>query len=470
MDEAALRNTLDQWGQGHVLRFWDELDAQARVSFAQQISEINFPLVEKLIDAWVLNEPAPSETGTIEPVKVVSPAEHGNLEADAAWEAGEEALRAGRVGLVLVAGGQGTRLGFNGPKGTYPIGPITGRTLFEYTADRILSAQRRYDCSLPWYIMVGETNEADTIAFFQKHAFFGLGEENVTFFKQSMMPCVTDAGKFLLESKGSLAMNPNGHGGSIPAMADSGILQDARNRGIDTLSYFQVDNWAAQITDPFFIGYHLQNDGELSSKAKRKLDPHEASGVFCLVNGRVQVIEYTELDIYPQLLDTDTKGELLHFAANAATHMISVDFVERVHAAFEQFPWHCSHKKVAHLDNEGSIVEPDTPNAYKFETFVFDALAYCQREALILEIPRLGEFAPAKQLTGPGGVDEAQASMAEYWRGWLEAAGCTTPLEGAQIEINPQFANTKEEFVANAARLTWPASGDIAIDADGAFH
>ncbi len=466
-EEIASR--LEAFGQGHVLRFWAALSGAERGRLAAQIADIDLPLVDRLVKTWVVGTPEPQKFTRIEPVDVLpvpSPDQPGAREA---FAAGEAALRAGRVGLVLVAGGQGTRLGFPGPKGTFPIGPVTGRTLFQYHADRILYAQKKYGCVLPWYIMVGDTNEAATRAYFRDNNYLGLDEQNVYFFTQAMMPSVDESGRILLESTSSIAMNPNGHGGCIPALVDKGIIADARKRGIDTLSYFQVDNWAVNLADPHFIGYHVLGKGEFSSKAKRKTAPREATGVFCLCDDRVRVLEYTELDIYPQLLDTDAKGNLLHFAGNAAAHVLCVDFIERVYANYDEFPWHCSYKKIAHVNERGERVQPEKPNGYKFETFVFDALVYAQGRPITLEIDRVAEFALAKQMSGSGGVDEARANMNAYWGAWLRAAGCARPLNGVNIEISPVFASTAEEFVERAHGMKWPATGDIAITADGRF-
>lgn len=469
MTETDWREELERHGQSHVLRYWDELNEDQQRHLQAQVASMDFDLVERLTHQWILSTPPPRKGAAIDAVSVIPVATPDRADAREAWEMGERALADGRVGLVLVAGGQGTRLGFEGPKGTFPIGPVSGRTLFEYHADKIKNVRRRYGRALPWYIMVGETTEEDTKAFFRSHDFFGLGEETITFFKQGMIPCIDENGKFMLDTKATLAMNPDGHGGCIPAMFVQGILRDARERGIDTLSYFQVDNWAVKVADPFFIGYHLLRDGEISSKVKPKRDPKEPVGVFCRGDGKVRVIEYTELDIYPQLLDTDAEGRLIHYAANAAIHVLSVDFIEGVYRNYAEFPWHCSHKIIPFVDGTGERIQPDSPNGYKFETFVFDALVYARHEPVLLEIEPQGEFTPTKQMTGPDSVEEARASMARYWRGWLEAAGCTTPLEDAQIEINPDFALSKDEFVEKAQGLEWPDSGDVVIGPDGSF-
>jgi UDP-N-acetylglucosamine/UDP-N-acetylgalactosamine diphosphorylase len=469
IDQTELAARLKPFGQEHLLRFWNELDDTEQAGLAAQIERIELPLTRRLIHEWIHGTPAPEHFDRIEPVDVVPLPTHERPDAREAWDAGEQALRDGRVGIVLVAGGQGTRLGFPGPKGTFPIGPATGRTLFEYHADRIHYAQDRYGCRLPWYIMVGETNEAATRDYFEANEYLGLDPTHIHFFKQAMMPSVGEDGRILLESKSRVAMNPNGHGGCIPALVDNGILDDARNHGIDLLSYFQVDNWAVKLADPFFIGYHLRGDGQMSSKVKRKATPRESSGVFCLCDGNVRVIEYTELDIYPTLLDTDDDGNLLHYAANAGIHILDVDFVDRVYQNYERFPWHCSHKKIVHVDENGREVKPDRPNGYKFETFVFDALVYAEGRPVVMEIDTKTEYAISKQMEGPGGVIEARQLMHEYWGAWLKAAGCTRDLTDIDIEISPRFAASEQEFVERAQGFDWPASGNIAIGPDGRF-
>lgn len=464
-----LKDLLEQYGQSHLLTHWESLGEDERATLAGQLESVDFELMARLADTWVLNEGAGEHFEVIEPAKVLppvltNPEAHGD-----AFSAGEEALRAGRVGLVLVAGGQGTRLGYDGPKGAFPIAPVSGRTLFEFHAEKIHAVQRRYGCRLPWYIMVGDTNEAATRAFFDDHDHFGLDKNDIVFFRQRMVPCVDGQGKFLLSSRASLAMNPNGHGGSIPALVENGILEDARSRGIDTLSYFQVDNWAAKVADPHFIGHHLLNSGKMSSKTLRKSGLREAAGVFCVCDGKLRIIEYTELDVYPQLLELDGDGAMLHFASNAAIHVLSVHFVQSVYDLFSEFPWHCSHKKVPFLDTAGDLVEPDEPNAYKFETFVFDALQYVEGDSVLLEIPNAGEFTPTKQMTGSGSVEESRRIMSEFWGGWVRAAGCTRDLSGVDVEISPAFALDEGEFVERAKGLEWPETGAICIGPDGAF-
>lgn len=463
---------LETHGQSHLVRFWDELSSEQRAALILDIESIDFALMDRLIAEWVLEDPPAEQFDQIDPVPLIPPADLSRSDAREAWDAGEEALRAGRVGLFLVAGGQGTRLGFPGPKGAYPIGPITGRTLFGYHAEKIRNLQRRYAVRLPWYIMVSDTNETETRAFFEKNQFFGLNKADIYFLRQRMVPCVDLAGKFMLADKHRLATNPNGHGGCLPTMVECGVIEDAQSRGVDTLSYFQVDNWAVRVADPFFVGYHVSRNAEMSSKNHRKNDLRESVGVHCLCDGQYRVIEYSELDIYPQLLETGPNGEITHAAGNPAIHILSTAFVERILDQYDEFPWHRAFKKIPYIDEEGREVKPEAPNGYKFETFIFDALRFVKHPPLCLEIRRRGEYTPIKQYDGSNSVVAARASMNEHWARWIEAAGGRVPREDAgnvavNIEISPEFALWQDEFVAKVDGMALPSGGDIVVTADG---
>jgi UDP-N-acetylglucosamine/UDP-N-acetylgalactosamine diphosphorylase len=470
-DLDTLKRGAANFGQEHIFQFWSGLNEEERATLAAQVASIRFDFMEKLIDHWVRNEPPPETFERIEPVPVIPPNGEGP-DSPAAWDAGEAALRQGRVAVLTVAGGQGTRLGFEGPKGSYPIGPVTGKTLFAYHAEKIRASERQYGVSIPWYLMVSDTNQEATLAFFRSNDFFGLDPNQVIFFCQRMVPCVDDRGKFMLEEKGRLAMNPNGHGGTIPALVDNGITADARERGVDTLSYFQVDNWGIKLLDPYFLGYHVMNKGEMSSKVHRKEAMREAVGVHCLCDGVYHTIEYSELDLYPQLLETTEDGGIKHFAGNPAIHILDVDFVERIAGRFDDFPWHRAHKKIPYVNEQGDTIEPKEPNGYKFETFIFDALRFIAHEPIAFELIREEEYTPIKVFEGANSVVRARKQQAAMWAGWLEAAGASVPRDAGgnvaiQLEISPLYAQTQEEFVTRSAGRAWPTENDLSIGPDG---
>lgn len=470
--EIAIREQAAAFGQEQVFRFWGQLDSRRRRGLLEQLMGVDFPFMEQLIEKWIRVEPPPEVFQNIEPVPVIPPGDPGRTDAREAHDAGCAALRAGRVGIVIVAGGQGTRLGFDGPKGAYPIGPVTKKTIFQYHAERARALQRRYGVTIPLYLMVSDVNEAPTRAFYRDHGWFGLQEKDIVFFRQRMVPCVDVHGRFMLEAPGRLAMNPNGHGGCIPALVDNGCTRDARERGIDTLYYFQVDNWAINMADPYFIGYHVSRNGEMSSKVHRKESIREGVGVHCLCDGEYRVIEYSELDLYPQLLELDAEGNIVHFAGNPAMHILDVGFVERIASHYDKFPWHRAFKKIPYLDDAGNLVKPDAPNGYKFETFIFDALRFIAHEPIAFEIHRPGEYTPIKDFDGVNSVTRAWREQNEFWAKWLEAAGTTVPRKpdgtpAITIEISPLFALDQAEFNARGNGRTWPTDKHLAIGPDG---
>ncbi len=471
--EKEIYHKTVEFGQEHVFQFWGQLNEEEKRHLLNQLKNVNFQLMKDLADKWILTTPKPEVFSEIKPIEVIPLKEDTHPEEKNAYQCGEEILRQNKVALLLVAGGQGTRLGFDGPKGTYPIGPITKKSLFQYHAEKIINIQNRYNCILPWYIMVSEGNEKTTLSFFKKHNYFGLNPENVYFAVQPMVPCLNEQGKFMLDSTYSIAMNPNGHGGTIPTVVEKNILKDTRNRGIEILSYFQVDNWAIKVADPRFIGYHILNQAEMSSKIIRKNSLREPVGVHCLCDGVYRVIEYSELDIYPQLLETDSEGNMKFFAGNPAMHIISLDFVEKVYHQLHHFPWHKAFKKIPYINEQGELIKPDKPNGYKFETFIFDALRFTNHPPVAVEIQRQGEYTPIKQFDGDNSVISARKSMTQFWGNWLKNAGyhideSLIQTDNFYIEISPLFSLTEKEFLEKQKNYKWQITEmGIAIEKDG---
>ncbi|MCA9300140.1 MAG: UDPGP type 1 family protein, partial [Phycisphaerales bacterium] len=373
---------------------------------------------------------------------------------DACRAAGEGLLRDGRIACFTVAGGQGSRLGYDGPKGCYPATPISGKTLFEVFAESIGAAQRKYETTIQWYIMTSPLNHDATTAFFAKHGNFGL---EIMFFPQGVMPSFDKTtGRILLSSKSTVATNPDGHGGSFRALVQSGAVADMTRRGIEHISYFQVDNPLCHVVDPVFLGLHAtKSSAEMSSKMVPKAYPDEKLGVFCAVDGRVQVIEYSDL---PQPLQQERgpDGTLRFLAGSIAIHTMGVEFVTRV-VSDEAFalPWHRAVKKVPSIDLEtGRLVEPMEPNAVKLEQFVFDALPLCT-SSVVYETSREEEFAPIKNATGVDSPESSRRLQTARAARWLEAAGATVPRDAegrpdCVIELSPSTAIAPEDLVGRS--------------------
>ncbi|MBN2104460.1 UDPGP type 1 family protein [bacterium] len=459
-----LKATLEKYHQSHVLRYWGDLDNEERKRLIDQLDDIDFNLVLYL--ASLLKNTKKSEPLKMSPAPVIDLPE--TKEEKAAFEnartLGEEVIRAGRVGAFLVAGGQGSRLGFDGPKGCYPIGPVSGKSLFQMHAEKILSAQRRCKTVIPWYIMTSETNDGDTRRFFERYHYFGLKSSDVMFFKQRMVPALNEDGQMILDRKDHIFTSPNGHGGSLQAMMESGAIANMKERGIDVISYFQVDNVLIQILDPLFIGFHVQANAEMSSKMLRKRGPYEKLGHFGLVNGQLQVVEYSDMQ-EADMQARNQDGRLKYGAGSPAIHLIQPDFIVQEMEGGIQLPYHVARKKIPYLNQAGKQMIPDRPNGYKFEMFVFDALRDT-RNSVILEAVREHEFSPVKNKTGQDSPETARRDLSNYFGEWLEAAGIEVPRDKSGnvrgvVEIGPLFADCQEAFVKKISQ-------DVTFD--GSFY
>jgi UDP-N-acetylglucosamine/UDP-N-acetylgalactosamine diphosphorylase len=347
-----------------------------------------------------------------------------------------------------VAGGQGSRLGFEGPKGCFGVTPVQKKSLFEVFAHRILAAQRRYGVVLPWVLMTSPANDWATREFFESHEFFGLKKDQVFFFSQGMLPA-TDArtGELLLEAPDRLALSPDGHGGAIKGLLKSGALEWLRAKGISTLSYFQVDNPLVQIADEAFVGAHHASGSEFSSKSIAKKDPTEKVGVFAVRDGATTIVEYS--DMTPeQTAARNARGELTFGEGNVAIHLLEVSFLEKI-ATEALLPYHRALKKVSHVDFSGKPVVADKPNAVKFEQFIFDAIPLARLP--IVARTTDDEFAPVKNAEGRDSPATARAGQLKRWAEWFKNAGISLPcgpdgVPTVNFEIDPLYADNPSEL------------------------
>ncbi|MBC2608112.1 UTP--glucose-1-phosphate uridylyltransferase [Pelagicoccus albus] len=447
-----LKQLFESHGQGQVFRFWDELDETQQANLSSQASEIDLDELENLVATLVKGGGGHDEEdfSTLKPAPYISIPE--NLDTDPEWkeakELGEAALKAGKVAAFTVAGGQGTRLGYDGPKGTFPVTPIKSKSLFQVFAEKIQAARVRYSCALPWFVMTSDINHTATVAFFEENAYFGLAEGSVTFFRQGRMPAVDLDGKIILEDKGSIAMSPDGHGGALRALDRSGSFQAMVDAGIEVLSYFQVDNPLVQPVDPYFIGFHLKSGSTLSSKMLPKAYEKEKLGHFCVQDGINKVVEYSDMpDELCALRDPD--GQLSFRAGSIAIHVISVDFARSLVApgSSVSLPFHRADKKIPFVDENGNVQKADTPNGVKFEMFVFDAIPFA-KTSIVIETTRLADFSPVKNAEGIDSPESCKADQIKLFKQWFEAAGIELP-EGYDlpIEVSPLFATDKQSFL-----------------------
>jgi UDP-N-acetylglucosamine/UDP-N-acetylgalactosamine diphosphorylase len=459
MSTSPLIGAFRQAGQDQVFAFLQELTPHQQEHLLAQAEEVDLAeiahLKETLIDGA---SAAHADFSSLDPAPYEKLPDNGGDAAawDAAREKGEEALRAGRVAAFTVAGGQGTRLGYDGPKGTYPVTPVKQKTLFQVFAEKIRAAGQRYGKPLYWFIMTSHQNHEATEAFFREHKYFGLAEERVHLFRQGRMPAVDVEGKILLESRSSIALSPDGHGGSLRALERSGALDLMEKEGIDTISYFQVDNPLVRAIDAEFIGWHLLRGSQMSSKMIPKAYAEEKVGHFCIQNGQIVVVEYSDLPMELQK-QTDANGQLRFIAGSIAIHILDRDFVKSMASGDASLPFHRADKKIPTIDAQGNPVKPDKPNGVKFEMFVFDALPFAQNP-LVIETRREDDFSPVKNAEGIDSPQSCRDDQLKQFARWANAqnANVSTDDQGrplATFEVSPLFGYDQASFAESWQKL-----------------
>ncbi|MFY9925413.1 MAG: UDPGP type 1 family protein [Opitutaceae bacterium] len=460
-DPSALIEAFRRAGQGQVFAFYEQLSAAAKAGLVAEASEIDLAELDRLVRTLVSGGTARAvDLGGLAPAPYERLPGRGGDAASwrDAWAAGEGALRAGRVAAFTVAGGQGTRLGYDGPKGTFPVTPVRHRSLFQVFAEKLTAAGRRFGRPLHWFIMTSHQNHAATEAFFAENRHFGLDRSRVHFFRQGRMPAVDYSGKILLASKGSVALSPDGHGGSLRALARSGALDLMAGEGIDTLSYFQVDNPLVRCVDPAFIGWHVLRRSEMSSKTVPKAYPEEKLGHFCVQRGNLVVIEYSDLPLALQRETDPATGRLRYEAGSIAIHVIDREFIRRMAQGAGALPFHRADKKIATVDAGGADVRPAKANGVKFELFVFDALPSAAR-AVVIETSRADDFSPVKNAEGVDSPATCRADQLRQFTRWLRAAGAVVPADSSglpdfSLEVSPLFGYDEDSFKENWSRLS----------------
>ncbi len=460
-----LKAHFEAHGQTHVFRFWERLEHAQRQRLLAQAAALDLPaLLDALRASQRRDAPAP---GRLTPPPVERIAEHGGSPAriEAARQRGEELLAAGRVAVLVVAGGQATRLGFEGPKGALPIGPVTERCLFEIHAQKLRGLGRRFGRTLPWYVMTSPATDAATRKLFAEAGGFGVASADVFFFEQAMVPSFDFEDRLMLAAPDRIMENPDGHGGTVTALERSGALDDMERRGVTTVFYHQVDNPLVRVADPVYLGFHANAGAEMSCKVVQKVDPHEKVGVVAQIDGILGVVEYTELDDAHRLA-RDDRGDLLYWAGSVAIHLFETAFLRRVAGEPDRWlPFHASEKKIPTLDERGRAQVPEQPNGRKLERFVFDALR-AAKSTCVVETARASEYSPVKNAEGADSPRSARRDLVAQYRAWLDAAGVSAP-PGAAIEIDHSEIDGPEDLqrlgIQNASE-----AGDIVRIATGA--
>lgn len=441
-----VQNLLNKYKQEHVFEFLEKQDISDKNKLLEQILSVNF---EQLVSVLRVKQ---------EELKSVEPIEHYRLnqiskeQREMYTKEGWKILRTGEVGVIVVAGGQGSRLGHNGPKGTMDIGLPSGKSLFQLQAERLLNLSNRAASSIPWYIMTSPENHDDTIHFFQTHNYFGYPEEDCIFFQQKTMPAINQEGKLLFSTSSQINFVPSGNGECFSSLHQSGALADMKRRGITWLFYYNVDNALIKIADPLFVGFSAYHNNPIATKVIEKSDPAEKVGIVCLKNGLPSVLEYNEVPD-SLLYQRNLQDELSLGLGNISIHMFRYDFIEE--HAHEGIPYHVALKKINYVDPNGKVITPNSPNAYKLERFIFDYFPLAEK-VTILRVEREEEFAPVKNKRGMDSPFTARNQILSLHRKWIENSGVALTKLGLQnqsIEISPLISYCGEGLDQNIIKI-----------------
>ncbi len=401
MKEKELENVLKEHNQEHIFEAYKKLDEKGKEKLIAQIEKIDWSIL-----AMAGHEELAQERGKLVPLSALEVPE---IEKNRAKyeQVGLDAIKAGKVGAVLLAGGQGTRLGFDGPKGKYNIGITKEMYIFERLIRNLQDVTDKVGCFVPLYIMTSDKNHNETTAFFEEKDYFGYPKDFVKFFKQEMAPSVDFNGKLFMEAPDSLSLSPNGNGGWFYSMAVTGVLNDVKVRGVEWLNIFAVDNVLQRIADPVFVGATLDSGRVSGAKVVRKADPEEKIGVLCLEDGKPSIVEYYEMT--EEIINSrEANGELSYNFGVILNYLFRVDQLEEISS--KKMPVHVVEKKIPYLDENGMLIKPESPNGYKFELLVLDMI-HLFENCLSYEVVRDYEFAPIKNKTGVDSVESARALL-----------------------------------------------------------
>jgi len=448
--------SLIKHNQDQILAFWDVLNPEQKVGLTEQIKQLDLSKIEDWVENFVKKSPSALISTDFEPVTYYKsmPESHDQKEKYVkATELGKKLISQGKVAAFVVAGGQGTRLGFDGPKGNFPISPIKKKTLFQIFAEYIAATSSKYKTSCPWYIMTSPLNHQQTVEIFKSNNYYGLEKDNIFIFQQGTLPNFSMEGKILLSEKDEIACSPDGHGGCIRALYKNGALEDMKNRGIEYISYWQVDNPLINIFDPLFIGLHALDEAEMSSKALKKTEPKEKIGNFCLVDGKVNIIEYSDLSD-ELALKRNPDNSLVFELGSIAIHIINHSFLEKFASKSVSLPLHRAVKNIPHIDTNGKKIES---KGIKLESFIFDAIPLASN-SIVFETIRSEEFAPVKNATGVDSAESTHQMIIDRAAAWLEYAGVEVPRKtdgsvDCTIEISPLFALEKDDLKEKLSQI-----------------
>ncbi len=409
-DVELVKKTLKKYSQEHLLNGYEKLSKQKQKELLEQIEGIDFELINSLYNNT--KKEVEIQESQIEPIEYLDKSKL-NGDYKEYQKIGEDAIKAGKLAAVTMAGGQGTRLGHNGPKGTFDIGLNSHKSLFELLSDSLKEEGKKYGVIIPWFIMTSKENNKETVEFFAKNKFFGYEKDkNIFFFIQGELPMVDTEGKILIGEDGLVKEAANGHGGIYEALVKNGMTKKMRELGVEWIFIGGVDNCLVKMVDPIIMGIAIKKHVTAAGKSVVKANPQEKVGVFCKRNGKPSVVEYTEI---PREMAeaTDKNGELVYGESHILCNLFNIEAVERMGS--KPLPYHTAFKKATYIDKNGNKVVPDGPNAYKFEAFLFDAFGELDDMA-ILRVKREEEFAPVKNAEGVDSPKTARELYRKFYK------------------------------------------------------
>lgn len=395
--------------QIHILDRYNNSDDTKKQKMEVQIKNIDFEQIEKLYNSVGKSENFSNDI--IESVQYVDKEKLSEDEYNKYYNIGAEQLKMEKCAVVTMAGGQGTRLGHTGPKGTFDIGLDSHKSIFEILADKLKVEYENYNVYVPWYIMTSEENNDQTVSFFDENNYFGYDKNKIKFFKQGKLPMVAEDGKILINEDGIIKEAADGNGGIYKSMKQNGIIDDMKKNNVEWIFTGPVDNVLIKMVDPIFLGVAIDKKVLIGGKSTVKRSPSEKVGVFCKKNGIPSVVEY--IDIPEEMaVKTDEKGELLFGESHINCNLFNIKAIEIV--ANKEMPYHVAHKKAKYMDSAGQIINPEKPNAYKFESFIFDAFSYFD-DIAVFRVKREDEFAPVKNAQGEDSPETARDLYYKYF-------------------------------------------------------
>ena len=404
----AAKLVLAKYGQEHLLNGYDKLDNTKKVELLDQILTLDFAQIEKLYKN--VNTTVNFSDAKIEPIEYTEKERLSDEERKKYESLGLEKIKSDKLAVVTMAGGQGTRLGHDGPKGTYDLGLESHKSIFELLCDELKQAKEDYGVYVSWYIMTSDENNEETVKFFEKHNYFDYPKNKITFFKQGKLPMVDTQGKILIGEDGLIKQAADGHGGIFYSMRDDGVIYDMKSRGIEWVFIGGVDNVLVNMVDPVLVGLAVDKKVEAAGKSVVKAYPEEKVGVFCKRNGKPSVIEYSEIS-EEMAHATTNDGELVFAESHILCNLFSLETIEEI--SKDKLPYHSAFKKATYIDKDGNLVKGEKPNAYKFEAFLFDAFESLDDMA-ILRVKREDEFAPVKNAEGVDSPETARKLYTEF--------------------------------------------------------